>query len=283
MQKSRKRIVSAIVSASLVLGLWTGYAIPARAEENGSGQTPPTEIGEPTPTPTVTPSASPSVEPSTEPSAEPTVTPEPVDVTKIAISRKSAVLMVGKTLKPVITGTTSTVTWTSANEKIAKVDETGKIKALKKGKTVITAAVDGITKTCEITVVAKMAKKDFSKFNSENFVNFCQRYGYNHGYAWNGQWKGGSKKKATARGIKMGASKTKVQKAYGELTWKKCTSKDPFSKMKGLKKNKVKTYGDAVYGKYRIRFYLNSKKKVVAIIFACNISKIKKKHLKKYM
>ena len=51
MQKSRKRIVSAIVSASLVLGLWTGYAIPARAEENGSGQTPPTEIGEPTPTP----------------------------------------------------------------------------------------------------------------------------------------------------------------------------------------------------------------------------------------
>ena len=53
--------------------------------------------------------------------------------------------------------------------------------------------------------------------------------------------------------------------------------------MKGLKKNKVKTYGDAVYGKYRIRFYLNSKKKVVAIIFACNISKIKKKHLKKYM
>ncbi|MFR5970627.1 MAG: hypothetical protein ACLUGF_06165 [Clostridium sp.] len=96
MQKSRKRIVSAIVSASLVLGLWTGYAIPARAEENGSGQTPPTEIGEPTPTPTVTPSASPSVEPSTEPSAEPTVTPEPVDVTKIAISRKSAVLMVGK-------------------------------------------------------------------------------------------------------------------------------------------------------------------------------------------
>ena len=43
------------------------------------------------------------------------------------------------------------------------------------------------------------------------------------------------RKKATARGIKIGASKTKVQKAYGELTWKKCTSKDPFSKMKGLK------------------------------------------------
>ena len=70
--------------------------------------------------------------------------------------------------------------------------------------------------------------------------------------------------------------KTKVQKAYGELTWKKCTSKDPFSKMKGLKKNKVKTYGDAVYGKYRIRFYLNSKKKVVAIIFAATSQRLRK-------
>lgn len=134
MQKSRKRIVSAIVSASLVLGLWTGYAIPARAEENGSGQTPPTEIGEPTPTPTVTPSASPSVEPSTEPSAEPTVTPEPVDVTKIAISRKSAVLMVGKKLQPVITGTTSTVTWTSANEKLLRWMKPEKLKHSKKVK-----------------------------------------------------------------------------------------------------------------------------------------------------
>ena len=130
MQKSRKRIVSAIVSASLVIGLWTGYAIPARAEENGSGQTPPTEIGEPTPTPTVTPSASPSVEPSTEP----TVTPEPVDVTKIAISRKSAVLMVGKKLQPVITGTTSTVTWTSAMKKLPRWMKPEKLKHSKKVK-----------------------------------------------------------------------------------------------------------------------------------------------------
>lgn len=48
-----------------------------------------------------------------------------------------------------------------------------------------------------------MAKKDFSKFNSENFVNFCQRYGYNHGYAWNGQWKGGSKKKQQPAVLKL--------------------------------------------------------------------------------
>ena len=53
--------------------------------------------------------------------------------------------------------------------------------------------------------------------------------------------------------------------------------------MKGLKKNKVKKYADVTYGKYRIRFYVNSKNKVVAIIYACNIGKIKKKALKSYM
>ena len=53
--------------------------------------------------------------------------------------------------------------------------------------------------------------------------------------------------------------------------------------MKGLKKNKVKYYNDEVWGRYRIRFYYNSKKKVVAIILACNIGYIKKKDLKKYL
>ena len=131
-------------------------------------------------------------------------------------------------------------------------------------------------KPAKLRLLQKWQRKISVNLIQRTFVNFCQRYGYNHGYAWNGQWKGGSKKKATARGIKIGASKTKVQKAYGELTWKKCTSKDPFSKMKGLKKNKVKTYGDAVYGKYRIRFYLNSKKKVVAIILPATSQRLRK-------
>lgn len=218
-----------------------------------------------------------------QPTAVPEPTPTPVDVTKIKISKKKAIIMVGKTVTPVISGTTSTVTWKSSNSQIATVDESGKIKGKKKGKAVITASMDGVTRTCTVTVVAKMKKKDFSKFNSENFVHFCQRNRYDSGFAWNGQWKGGSKKKKTARGIKVGSKKSTVHNAYGELNWKKCTSKDPFTKMKGLKKNKVKTYGDVTYGKYRIRFYLNSKSKVVAIIFACNIKKIKKKHLKKYI
>jgi mRNA-degrading endonuclease RelE of RelBE toxin-antitoxin system len=176
-----------------------------------------------------------------------------------------------------------TVTWKSQNEKIATVTEAGVVKGVKKGTTTITAEISGVTLSCAVNVVAKMSKKDFSKFSSENFVNFCQRKGYDGGYAWLGQWKGGSKKKTTYRGIKIDSKKSKVNKAYGDLTWSKCTSKDPFTKMKGLKKNKVKKYADVKYGKYRIRFYINSKNKVVAIILACNIGKIKKKALKQYI
>lgn len=275
MKKSNMKFWSVVLCLSLVLGSMVSGTVKTSAEENQTE----------TSTGTSTAASGSAVTPTVEPTATPTVEPTavPVDVTKIAISRKKAIIMAGKTVKPVITGTTSPIIWKSANEKVATVDVEGKIKGKKKGKTVITASMNGISLTCTVTVVAKMTKKDFSKFNSENFVHYCQRHGYNNGYAWNGQWKGGSRKKATARGIKIGAKKSKIHNAYGELTWKKCTSKDPFTKMKGLKKNKVKTYADVTYGKYRIRFYLNSKKKVVAIIFACNIKKIKKKHLKKYI
>lgn len=265
-----------MLSMSLLLGTMVTTGIETSAQEAEQNPSNPSAVVsgsgvEPTASPTVTPT----------PTASPA--PTPVDVTQIKISKSKAIIMVGKTVTPVITGTNSPITWTSADETIATVNETGMIKGKKKGKTTITASMDGVTRVCTVTVVAKMTKKDFSKFNSENFIHYCQRYRYDSGFAWNGQWKGGSKKKKTARGITINSSKSKVQNAYGELTWKKCSSKDPFTKMKGLKKNKVKTYADATYGKYRIRFYLNSKKKVVAIIFACNISKIKKKHLKKYI
>lgn len=263
--KKQHRWISAVLALSLVFGMAAVSPNAAAAQENvvntTDGISGGSVIVQPTPTPT----------------------PTPVDVTKIAISKSKAIIMVGKTVTPVITGTTSPITWTSSDSKIATVDAKGKIKGKKKGTAVITAAMDGVKRTCTVKVVAKMTKKDFSKFNSRNFISYCRRNRYNTGFAWNGQWKGKGKKKKTARGIKVGSKKTKIDNAYGELKWKKCTSKDPFTKMKGLKKNKVKTYGDAVYGKYRIRFYLNSKKKVVAIIFACNINKIKKKHLKKYI
>ena len=271
MKKNTCKLLSGILSMALMLG-----AITAGGTKASALQAPQVPTDSET-------SSGVSSGPAVQPSAEPTITPIPVDVSQITISKITAIIRVGKTVTPVITGTNSPVTWSSADAEIATVDETGVVTGKKTGKTTITASVDGIIRICTVTVVAKMTNKDFSKFNSENFIHYCKRYHYDTGFAWNGQWKGGSKKKKTARGITIGSKKSKIQNAYGELTWKRCTSRDPFSQMKGLKKNKVKTYGDVAYGKYRIRFYLNSKKKVVAIIFACNINKIKKKHLKKYM
>ena len=74
-----------------------------------------------------------------QPTAVPEPTPTPVDVTKIKISKKKAIIMVGKTVTPVISGTTSTVTWKSSNSQIATVDESGVVKAIKGGTTEITA------------------------------------------------------------------------------------------------------------------------------------------------
>lgn len=260
-----KTVLSVALSAAFVLEAAAAGHYSAEAAETGtaaSGSAITTE----TPTPT--------------PPAQPTATP--VDTSKIKISKTKNTIMAGKKTTLVITGTTSPITWASQNPAVATV-ENGVVKGIKKGTTIITASMDGITLSCTITVVAKMSKKDFGKFNAENFINYCVRKGYNRGWSWVGQWKGGSKKKSTYRKIKIGNALSTVQKKYGELNVKKCTSKDPFTKMKGLKKNKVKTYADVTYGKYRIRFYFNSKKKVVAIILACNISKIKKKALKKYM
>lgn len=213
------------------------------------------------------------------------VTPQvPVNPADIKLNKTKGIFMAGKKVTLSISGTTSPVVWTSQDPTIATVSATGVVKGVKKGKTVIQASVDGVVRQCSVTIVAKMVKKDFSKFSGENFVSFCRRKGYYKGYAWIGQWKQKyKKKKSTYRKIKIDATKTKVEKAYGELTWKKCTSKDPFTKMKGLKKNKVKTYGDVKWGRYTIRFYLNKKNKVVAIILACNIGKIKKRSLRGYI
>ncbi len=217
------------------------------------------------------------------PSAVPTPTATP-DLSKLKINTQKVVIMAKKKYTLSVTGATAPVLWKSSDETVATVTD-GVVKGLKKGVVDITATVSGATLKCRVTVVAKMTKKDFSKFTSENFVGYCQRkrYDQGNGYAWVGQWKGGSKKKTTYRGIKIGMKKSKVKNAYGNFTAKKCSSKDPFTKMKGLKKNKVKTYGEMKYGKYRIRFYFNKSNKVVAIIFSCNFSKITQSSLSKYM
>ncbi|MCH5252974.1 MAG: Ig-like domain-containing protein [Lachnospiraceae bacterium] len=261
-----KFIFAAVICLLLVFGLSISGNRKAIAQEEGTDSAIATEE------PTV--------------SSSPTPVPTPIDITEVTINKTKTVIMAKKKVTLKLSGLPAAdipVTWTSTNPKVATVSDAGVVKGISKGTAVIEARVGTGIFRCTITVVSKMVKKDFSKFNGENFVSFCKRKGYNYGYAWVGQWKGKSKKKKTYRGIKIGASTTKVKNAYGEFTLNKCKKKDPFTKMKGLKKNKVKTYADMTYGKYRIRFYFNKKKKVVAIIYACNIGRIKKSALRQYI
>lgn len=70
----------------------------------------------------------------------------------IKISNTSLTLEEGTTKKLTITGTTSTITWTSSDTSIATVSSLGTITAKAEGQTTITAQVDGKKLTCTVTV-----------------------------------------------------------------------------------------------------------------------------------
>lgn len=80
-----------------------------------------------------------------------------VAVTSVAVSPTSLNLEVGQTgtltatVKPG-NATNKTVTWTTSNDKVATVDNNGVVTAVGKGTATITAAADGKTATCTVTV-----------------------------------------------------------------------------------------------------------------------------------
>lgn len=71
----------------------------------------------------------------------------------VSLSGRSASLYRGETVRLSAASTSkSKVKWKSSKKSVAAVDENGKVTAIKNGKAVITATVDGISKTCQITV-----------------------------------------------------------------------------------------------------------------------------------
>lgn len=74
----------------------------------------------------------------------------------IILSEKKCTLKAGKSKK--ISAKVSSgrpPKWSSSKSSVAKVDQTGKITAVKKGTATITAKVDGVTATCHVTVTKK--------------------------------------------------------------------------------------------------------------------------------
>ena len=158
--------------------------------------TTPTQVPMPTPTPTSTPTVAPTTAPtqvptptatptaptvptpaatevpSSTPDATPVILPTPPTVTPLpptseprafTLNKTSVTLYTkGKKIIQLSADTESVVKYTSDNEKVAVVDENGRVTAKKAGTALITASADGYQSTCRIVVkkpTFKVAKK----------------------------------------------------------------------------------------------------------------------------
>ena len=129
--------------------------------------TTPTQV----PTPTVPTPAATEV-PNSTPDATPVILPTPPTVTPLpptseprafTLNKTSVTLYTkGKKIIQLSADTESVVKYTSDNEKVAVVDENGRVTAKKAGTALITASADGYQSTCRIVVkkpTFKVAKK----------------------------------------------------------------------------------------------------------------------------
>lgn len=151
----------------------------------GEEQPIPTVTPTPTATPTVAPTTTPTQVPtptvptpaatevpSSTPDATPAILPTPPTVTPLpstseprafTLNKTSVTLYTkGKKIIQLSADTESVVKYTSDNEKVAVVDENGRVTAKKAGTALITASADGYQSTCRIVVkkpTFKVAKK----------------------------------------------------------------------------------------------------------------------------
>ena len=143
--------------------------------------TTPTQVPTPTVAPTATPTQVPTPTvptpaatevPNSTPDATPVILPTPPTVTPLpptseprafTLNKTSVTLYTkGKKIIQLSADTESVVKYTSDNEKVAAVDENGRVTAKKAGTALITASADGYQSTCRIVVkkpTFKVAKK----------------------------------------------------------------------------------------------------------------------------
>ena len=134
----------------------------------------PTQVPTPTTTPTAptVPTPAATEVPSSTPDATPVILPTPPTVTPLpptgeprafTLNKTSVTLYTkGKKIIQLSADTESVVKYTSDNEKVAVVDENGRVTAKKAGTALITASADGYQSTCRIVVkkpTFKVAKK----------------------------------------------------------------------------------------------------------------------------
>lgn len=111
-----------------------------------------------------------------------TVEAKTIKVTSITLSSTTMNLEVGQTgtltatVKP-DNATNRTVTWTTSNDKVATVDNNGVVTAVGKGTATITAAADGKTAACKVTVKEPAHVHD-AKVAVEAVASTCEKQGW---------------------------------------------------------------------------------------------------------
>lgn len=103
----------------------------------------------------------------------------------VKISKEKATMEVDSTLKLKITGTNSKVTWSTSNKKIATVNSSGTVTAVKEGTATITAKVGSKKYTCTVTVVDsnKVVKKEtFDPKKVANEIKVLNEYTWSTDY-----------------------------------------------------------------------------------------------------
>ena len=199
----------------------------------------PTQV--PTPTPTVAPTTAPTQVPtpmvptpaatevpSSTPDATPVILPTPPTVTPLpptseprafTLNKTSVTLYTkGKKIIQLSADTESVVKYTSDNEKVAVVDENGRVTAKKAGTALITASADGYQSTCRIVVkkpTFKVAKKMIKvKKGKKARIIVKVRPTTKVVFASANKKIAAVTKKGMLKGMKKGRTKTKV-KCYG--------------------------------------------------------------------
>ena len=199
----------------------------------------PTQV--PTPTPTVAPTTAPTQVPtpmvptpaatevpSSTPDATPVILPTPPTVTPLPPTSEPRAFTLNKTSVTLYTkgekiiqlsaDTESVVKYTSDNEKVAVVDENGRVTAKKAGTALITASADGYQSTCRIVVkkpTFKVAKKMIKvKKGKKARIIVKVRPTTKVVFASANKKIAAVTKKGMLKGMKKGRTKTKV-KCYG--------------------------------------------------------------------
>lgn len=199
-----------------------------------------------------------------------------------AVNAQTGLLFVSDdTAVATVSGATYSTDFTSA---------TATVNLVGVGTTTIRVSVADQEYTCSVNVVRKMAKIDFGKYNTTNFLDYCKKHS-SWKWVWTGEWGVPMGKYGTTyRKIKIGDTLEDVVRAYGELKLKACKKAtsgkkgDPFLYEKQFNNGstlKVNRYADLSYGKFKLRFYFTPADKVFGFTMTKGFKLITKDQLKK--